>query len=147
MPRNRNLRRYEGTNLIFFLGFLLALGFFVTYIFHFYGTTDRAAGEPKIDTGIVQEVVSSATESCLFYLGEKVSEGSHRYRQPDVPADDDGLLRDLFAISGVNEIVVDQKLIVVHKAPSAHWEIIQPSAREVIAEYIMNLRARSAPGK
>jgi hypothetical protein len=132
------LRKYEGTNLLFFLVFVIALGVFVSLVFQSYKNSGENSSKESADgNGIVSEVVSPAAESCLFYLGTKLSESSHRYRsQLDIPVTDDGLARDLFAISGVVEVIVDQKLVILQKSSAAHWEAIQPSAREVISHHL-----------
>jgi hypothetical protein len=150
MPRRRNiLRRYEGTNLLFFLGFILALGGFVFYIFHSYKSeNDKLFRAAEIDTGIQSVVLSSATNSCLFYLADKLTDSSRTYQSPrEIPANDDGLLKELFGISGVTRVVLEEKLIVVSKSPSSHWETIQPSAKEVIIEYLQERKEKAATQK
>jgi len=39
-------------------------------------------------------------------------------------------------VNGVVEVVVDQKLIILQKSPSARWETIESSAREVIRNHL-----------
>ncbi len=124
-------------NLLFFLGFVLALGIFVSYVFQVYRTAGQRPPKDIDGNGIVSEVVSTTAESGLFYLGTKLSESSRVYRNPgEVPPTDDGLVKGLLAIPGVVEVQVDQRLIVLRKAPSAHWEEIQPGAREVINSHL-----------
>jgi len=136
-PRRNVLGKYEGTNLLFFMGFILVLGVFVAWVFHSYKSRNDRPPRTMVDDGIVTEAVSEASGTCLFYLGTKLSETNHKYTgQKDIPITDDGLVRDLFAISGVVEVTVDQRLIVLQKAPSAHWEAIQPGAREVIRNHL-----------
>ena len=150
MPRKGNiLKRYEGTNLIFFLSFILALGGFVFYIFHSYKSeNDKLTQAADVDTGIQSVLVSSATNSCLFYLADKLGNASRTYHGPEeIPADDDGLLKDLFGISGVTQVVVEEKLVVVSKSPSSHWEIIQPTAKEIIINYIQKRKEKAGVGK
>jgi hypothetical protein len=136
--RGNILKRYEGTNLLFFLVFVIALGLFVSLVFNSYRNSgERPSAESADDNGIVSEVVSDAAESCIFYLGTKLSESSHAYRsQMDISVTDDGLVKELFAISGVVRVLVDQKLVMLQKSPSARWETIQPSAREVISKHL-----------
>lgn len=132
------LRKYEGTNLLFFLIFVIALGVFVALVFQSYKNPGEEPSKKSANgNGIVSEVISPSAESCIFYLGTRLSESSLRYRSRlDIPVTDDGLARDLFAISGVAEVIVDQKLIILRKSPSAHWEAIQPSAREIINNHL-----------
>jgi hypothetical protein len=136
--RGNILKRYEGSNLLFFLVFVIALGLFVSLVFQSYRKSgEKPASAADDDNGIVSEAVSSAAESCLFYLGTKLSESNRTCRsQMDIPVTDDGLVRDLFAISGVVGVVVDQRLVVLQKSPAARWETIQPSAREVINRHL-----------
>jgi hypothetical protein len=151
MPRKGKniLRGYESANLVFFLGFILALGGFVFYIFHSYKSeNDKLMQRVEIDDGIQSVVLSAATNSCLFYLADKYADSNHTYRSVrEIPANDDGLLKDLFGISGVTQVVVDERLIVVSKAPSSHWEMIQPTSKDIIAGYIQKRRDKAAATK
>ena len=134
------LRRYEGMNLLFFLGFILVLGVFVAFVFNSY----RLAGNGDSDSsaegeGIVQEAASPESNSCVFYLGTRVSESNKVYRSSlDIPVTDDGLVYGLFGIPGVTEVVINKKTVMLQKLPSARWEIIQPRAREVINRHLHN---------
>lgn len=147
--RGNILRRYEGTNLVFFLGFILVLGGFVFYIFHSYKSeNDKLIQAAEVDTGIQSVVLSTATNSCLFYLADKLVDASHTYHGPqEIPANDDGLLKDLFGITGVMQVVVDEKLIVVSKSPSSHWEMIQSTAKEVIINYLQKRKDKATTQK
>lgn len=137
MRKKGSLKSYEGTNLLFFLGFIIILGVFVSYVFQIYRTAGLRPPKETDEKGILSEVISTTAESGLFYLGTKLSESSRVYRKlGDIPASDDGLVSGLLAISGVVEVQVDQRLIVLRKAPSAHWEEIQPQAREVIGKHL-----------
>ncbi len=133
----KTLARYEGMNLLFFLGCILVLGVFVSYVFQMYRNAGLRPPKDIDENGIVSEVVSTTAESGLFYLGTRLTESSRVYHNPgEIPSNDDGLVRDLFAIPGVVEVQVDQRLIVLRKSPSAHWEEIQPGAREVIGRHL-----------
>ncbi len=124
-------------NLLFFLGCILALGVFVSYVFQVYRTAGLRPPKSTNENGIISETVSTTAESGLFYLGTKLTESSRVYKDSsEIPSTDDGLMRDLFALPGVVEVQVDQRLIVLRKAPSAHWEEIQPGAREVINRHL-----------
>lgn len=134
------LRRYEGMNLLFFLGFVLALGVFVAFVFNSY----RLAGERDSDSsaeggGILQEAASPESNSCIFYLGTRISESNNVYRSSlDVPVTDDGLVNGLFGIAGVTEVVINKKTVILQKLPSVSWETIQPRARELINKHLHN---------
>lgn len=134
----KSLRNYEAMNLLFFLLILVALGVFVSFVFQMY----RLAGQPPAsstpeEVGIVAEVVSPASDSCIFYLGSTLFEADRAYGDPgEIPSTDDGLLQELFDISGVVEVEVKPKVIVLRKSPSARWEAILPGAREVINNHL-----------
>ncbi len=133
---HRTLKGYEGTNLLFFFCIILILGGFVAIVFQFY----RGAMKPSSSSmhpGVISESVIPGTEACMFYVGTRMSESNRRYVGPqDIPATDDGLVRDLFAVPGVTEVVVDHTMVMLHKSPSAQWEKIQPGAREVINKHL-----------
>jgi len=137
LPAGRkNLSRYEGVNLLFFLFIIVALGAFVSVVFVYY--RGKPAGPGNDDRpGILAENVVPGIEACMFSLGTKISETNRRYiGVQDISVVDDGLVRDLFAVPGVTEVVVDRNMIILHKAPSAEWERIQPGAREVINRHL-----------
>ena len=131
------LRKYEGANLLFFLAFAVVLTGFVAWVFQSYRNPgDNAPEETGDSSGVVSEVVSP-DESCIFYLGTRLSESGRRYRgKIEIPATDDGLVRELFGIDGVTGVVVDQKMIILQKWPTARWEAIQPRAKEVINSHL-----------
>jgi hypothetical protein len=137
LPAGRkNLSRYEGMNLLFFLSVILALGVFVSAVFLYY--RGRPAGPAADDRpGILSENVVPGIEACMFSLGTKITETNRRYvGVQDISVMDDGLVRDLFAVPGVTEVVIDRNMIMLHKTPSAEWERIQPGAREVINRHL-----------
>ncbi len=137
-PRRDVLKSYEGANLLFFLGFILALGLLVGLVFQSYKSlNDRPARNRVEEPGVISEVVSSSSGTCLFYLGTKLSETNHTYRnRAEIQVTDDGLVRDLFALPGVTEVVVDQRLIVLRKSPGARWEEIQPGVAEIVRNHL-----------
>ncbi len=131
------LKKYEGTNLVFFLFFILALGVFVSWVFQSFRSPNAITTEEPAGEGILSEVVTPGSETCVFYLGTRLSERNHQYRsRADIPATDDGLVAGLFGIPGVDVLVVDQKMIMLQKEPLARWEKIGPSAREVIRAHL-----------
>ena len=132
----QSLRDYEITNLLFFLCVIVALGLMVSIVFHYYGAPkdDDVDGSEK---GVISESLSTGSDVGVFYLGTKVSEASHQYRSRlEIPVTDDGLVRDLFAIPGVESVTIDQKMIMLKKTPSASWESIQPGVREIIRNHL-----------
>ncbi len=133
----KSLRKYEVTNLIFFLSIITALVIFVSFVFYFYGRPDKFPTQEADENVILSEAVSSESDVGLIYLGIKLSETSLQYRSRlEIPATDDGLGKQLFAIPGIEGIVIDQKLIMINKSSSATWESILPAVREVIKNHL-----------
>jgi hypothetical protein len=132
----KSLSGYEGRSLLLFLCFIG--GLFVLGAFVLREYRDRGKEPPKeIDpSGIMDEVVSSASNSCYFYMGAKLTDTTHKYRnKKDIPTSD-VLATNLFNIPGVIEVTIDETMIVLQKANKAHWEEIRPLARDVIKAYL-----------
>ena len=132
------LREYELTNLLFFLAFAISLGVFVWWVFHAYDNPVQSYPKKPIDEkGILSEAVFTQSDSCLFYMGTELSESEKVYRsKKDIPAGDDGFVRELLQVTGIGEVVIDKKQVVLRKTPSGHWESIQPRAREIIKSHL-----------
>ncbi len=132
------LKKYEWTNLLFFIVVMMALGVFVALVFQSYSNPDRGRSKKSGEgSGIVSVVVAPGSDTCIFYLGTMISPASRTYRsRMEIPATDDGLISGLFAITGVETVVVDRQLIMINKSPSARWEAIQPQAKEVISRHL-----------
>jgi len=77
-PR-RSLKKYELTNLLFFLGLIIALGVMVSFVFRYYGNRNQAP-EDESAQGVVSEAVSEGSDVGLFYLGTKLTETKHQYQ-------------------------------------------------------------------
>jgi hypothetical protein len=135
--RNK-LRKYEATNLLFFLTVILALVLFVSWVFQSYKSrNERVSNADAKEGGIVSEVVSPVSDSCIFYLGTNMSEVTLTYRSRlEIPVTDDGLISGLFEIPGVVGVVVDRKVLMLQKSPSARWESVQAAAREIINDHL-----------
>jgi len=133
----RRLKGYEIKNLAFFLVFILALGGLGAFVFKSYRDRDLVPPKPFDPNGILNEFVSPSADSCYFYLGTQLSAATRKYHTTkDIPPTDDGLVKSLFDIPGVVEVVVDNKLVVLQKSPKAHWEEIQPAARDVLTAHL-----------
>ena len=99
----RSLKKYELTNLFFFLGLIIALGILVTFVFRYYGNRNQVVPEGG-ERGIVSEALYSESDIGIFQLGTKLFETSRQYqRSLQIPVTDDGFLRELFAIPGIEE--------------------------------------------
>jgi hypothetical protein len=131
------LKGYEAQNLIVLLCFMLALGGFGAYVFKAFRDKDKVVPKELHSNGILSEVVSSTANSCYFYLQIEVTDSQHKYHtRQEIPSTDDGLAKGLFDISGVTEVTIDKAMVVLQKAPKAHWEEIRPAAREVISAHL-----------
>jgi hypothetical protein len=134
-PR-RSLKKYELTNLLFFLGLIIALGVMVSFVFRYYGNRNQAP-EDESTQGIVSEAVSEGSDVGLFYLGIKLTETKHQYQSRlQIPSTDDGLVRDLFDLPGVEEITIDQKIIIVKKNGSVRWDSVQAGVRNIVKNHL-----------
>jgi len=135
-PPRRSLKRYEVTNLLFFLVVIVALGILVSFVFRYYGKRNEPVSDQS-DQGVVSDALSPGNDVGLFYLGTKVSETSRQYRSRiDIPVTDDGFLKNLFDISGVEEITVDQRMIVIRKNSAVRWESIRPEVRQIVKNHL-----------
>jgi len=138
IPRSgrKSLQRYEFTNLLFFLVLIVALGVLVAYVFRFYGTRNIGPAD-EADMGVISDSVSAGSDVGMFYLGTNLSEATLQYRSRlEIPVTDDGFLKEMFSIPGVEEITVNQRIIVIRKNPSTPWESIQPAVRRIVKEHL-----------
>jgi len=131
-------KKYEWSNLLFFLCVAAALVLFVMLVFRVYSTPDTVPSKAKSAYSVIlKELVPPSSNNCIFYLETEVSGEGKRYNSvTEVPATDDGLTKELFSIPGVMGVQINQRSIVLYKTPSAHWEEIQPGAREIITKFV-----------
>jgi hypothetical protein len=132
----RSLKKYELTNLLFFLTLIIALGILVTVVFRHYGT--RNTGTPdESEAGVISDQLNPDSDVGMFYLGTKLTESSRLYRNmTDIPVTDDGLVRDLFNLPGVEEVTIDQRMLIVKKTNGTRWEGIQPGVRQIVKNHL-----------
>jgi len=132
----RRLKKYEVQNLLFFLVLIVALGVLVTFVFRYYGT--RSTGpEEEADSGVISDSVSAGSDVGMFYLGTRLVETSRQYRSRlEVPVTDDGLVKDLFDLPGVEEVTINQTVILIRKNTSARWEGIQSGVRRIVKNHL-----------
>lgn len=133
-PR-RSLKKYELTNLLFILVLIVALGVLVTFVFRYYGRRGlESSGE---STGVVSDAVGAGSDVGIFYLDTKLSETTLRCRNRlEISITDDGLVKELFALPGVEEVTIDQKVIMIKKYNSARWEGIQSGVRRIVKNHL-----------
>jgi hypothetical protein len=130
------LEQYELTNLLFFLVLIVALGVLVALVFNHYRTLDDGPSGDE-NPGIVSEALDASSDVGLFYLGTKVAETSHRYQSRiDIPVTDDGFLKELFSLPGIDEVTINQKTIMLRKNSAARWETISPGVRRIIGAHL-----------
>jgi hypothetical protein len=138
IPRagRRSLKKYEITNLLFFLTVIVVLGVLVSFVFRYYGTrNEESSGEGEL--GVISEALDARSDVGLFYLGTKLSETNHQYRSRlEIPVTDDGLVKELFSLPGVEEVTINQKIIMLKKATSTPWEAIQPGVRRIVKGHL-----------
>jgi hypothetical protein len=132
----RSLKKYEITNLLFILVLIVALGVLVTFVFRYYGKGDQeTSGDSAM--GVVSDAVGAGSDVGIFYLDTKLTETTHQYRSRlEVSVTDDGLVRELFALPGVEEITIDQKVLMIKKNTSARWESIQSGVRRIVKDHL-----------
>ena len=130
-----SLKGYELTNLLFFLVIVVVLGGGCWWVLYHYGTKDRVIiVDPS--PGIASEVVHE--DIATFYLeGFRIVESTRQYRgRLDVPATDDGLIRDMFELQGVEEITIQPNLVMVKKNGTVSWDSLRAPIRDVINSHL-----------
>jgi hypothetical protein len=128
----KSLRRYEGFNLVLLLLAVIGLTVFSTWVFQSYSEPDQEDGGER---EILSEVFTD-NDVCMFTVGARLTHTSHRYASPAEIITNDPLARKLFAISGIVEVAIYEKSVVLRKLPSARWEAIKPAARGIITDYL-----------
>jgi hypothetical protein len=130
------LAQYELTNLLFFLVLIVALGVLVALVFNHYRTLEDGPSDDD-NLGVVSEALDAASDVGLFSLGTKISEISYRYQSRiEIPVTDDGFLKELFSLPGIEEVAINQKTILLKKNSSARWEAISPGVRRIVSNHL-----------
>lgn len=132
-PKN-SLKGYEFTNLLFLLGLIVALGVVCTVVY-VQLTKDRSAVK-VVEPGISSEQTNE--DIAVFYLqGFRIAEITRQYRSRlEIPVTDDGLIRDLFDLPGVEEITMQPELIMIKKNGSVQWKDLSRSVRGVVENHL-----------
>jgi hypothetical protein len=132
----RSLKKYEITNLLFFLTIIVVLGVLVSFVFRYYGTRNqKTPDEGKV--GVVSAALSEGSDVGVFHLGTRISETSLQYRSRlEIPVTDDGLITELFSLPGVEEITINQSVIMIRKSNSVSWSQIQPGVDRIVKEHL-----------
>ena len=132
----RSLSRYEITNLLFFLTIIAVLGVLVTFVFHHYGTRNQKIPDDG-KLGVVSASLSEGSDVGVFHLGTRISETTLQCRSRlEIPVTDDGLLRELFALPGVEEVTINQSVIMIRKSSSVSWRQIEPGVDQIVKNHL-----------
>ena len=132
----RSLKRYEITNLLFFLTIIVVLGVLVTFVFRYYGTRNQEIPD-EAKLGVVSAALSDTSDVGVFHLGTRISETSLQYRSRlDIPVTDDGLIEALFSLPGVEEITINQSVIMIRKSTSVQWMYIQQGVDRIVKDHL-----------
>jgi len=131
----KSLKGYEFTNLLFFLVLIIVLAGGCWLVFYHIGTKDRVV-VVEIDPGIASEETSE--DISLFYLeGFHIVGTSRTYRSRlEIPSTDDGLVRSLFDLPGVEEIVIEPQLIILKKNGATSWDKLREPVRGIIKSHL-----------
>jgi hypothetical protein len=133
----RSLKKYEITNLLFFLAIIVALGILVTFVFRHYGTRGQLIPD-EAKAGVVSEVTDPGSDIGIFYLGARISETSRQYRSRlEIPVTDEGLVRELFDLPGVEEVTINQRVIMLKKNAAAGWNSITPGVHRIVKNHLL----------
>ena len=130
-----SLKGYELTNLLFFLVLIVVLGAGCWWVFYHIGTKDRIV---VVDAapGISLEVTTD--DIAMFYLeGFNIVGMSRTYRSRlEIPSTDDGFIRGLFDLPGVEELVIEPKLVIVKKNGTVNWDKLSGPVSDIIKKHL-----------
>ena len=130
-----SLKGYEFSNLLFFLGLIVVLGGGCWWVLYHYGTKDRVVIVDP-DPGITSE--HTTEDIAVFYLeGFRIVGVTRQYRSRlEIPSTDDGFIKDLFDLPGVEELTVEPNVIMVKKNGTITWEKLSGLIRVVINNHL-----------
>ena len=130
-----SLKGYEFSNLLFFLVLIIVLGGGCWWVLYHYGTKDRVI-VVDVEPGIATEIIND--DIAAFYLeGFRIIGVSQIYdSRLKIPSTDDGLLRGLFDLPGVEEIVLEPQLIIVKKNGDVTWDKLSGPIRNLVKEHL-----------
>jgi hypothetical protein len=115
---------------------IVALGVVVAVVFRHYGTADQEASGGG-GVGVIDVAFDSGSDIGMFILDTRISETTLRYRSRiDIPVTDDGFIKALFALPGVEEVTVNQKSIMLKKSASSQWETIKPAVQRIVNNHL-----------
>ena len=130
-----SLKSYEFSNLLFFLGLIIVLGGVCWWVLYHIGTKDRViVVDPE--PGIASEHINE--DIAVFYLeGFRIVGVTRQYRSRlEIPSTDDGFIRGLFDLPGVEELTVEPNVIMVKKNGTVSWDKLIGPIRDILNNHL-----------
>ena len=130
-----SLKSYEFSNLIFLLLLIIVLGGGCWWAITFFGTKNQVVVK-EVEPGISSEEFSE--DIALFYLeGFHIVGTTRTYRSRlEIPTTDDGLIRSLFDLPGLEEVVIEPQLIIVKKNGTVTWDKLSEPLRILVKNHL-----------
>jgi len=130
-----SLKGYEFSNLLFFLGLIIVLGGGCWWVLYHYGTKDRIVVVDP-DPGISSELIND--DIAAYYLeGFRIVGVTRQYRSRlEIPSTDDGLIRGLFDLPGVEELTIQPQLVMLKKNGTVSWDILSGQIRDILNNHL-----------
>jgi len=131
-----SLKGYEFTNLLFMLFLIVVLGGVCALVLYHIGTKDRHDVVDK-DPGIASEQQINEDITAFYLEGFDIVGVTRTYQSRlEIPSTDDGLVRGLFDLPGVEEIVIEPKLIMVKKNGTVAWSQLRGQIRDILNNHL-----------
>ena len=131
-----SLKGYEFTNLLFMLFLIVVLGGVCALVLYHIGTKDRYDVVDK-DPGIASEQQINEDITAFYLEGFDIVGVTRTYQSRlEIPSTDDGLVRGLFDLPGVEEIVIEPKLIMVKKNGTVTWGKLRGEIRDILNNHL-----------
>ena len=130
----KSLKGYELNNLLFFLAMIIVLGG-VCWIF--YGLVTKNPDAVKdVDPVITSETTTG--DIAVFELdGFNIVGMSRTYRSRlEIPVTDDGLIKGMYDLPGVEEIVLEQRRVIVKKNGTIEWNKLSGPITDILKEHL-----------
>lgn len=85
---------------------------------------------PQAETTPNPNSLKFSTDDGFFLEG-----GVAAYSSPE-EAENDPLARQLFSVSGVEDVFITPQFVTVSKQPATDWSDVKPEVERVLAEYL-----------
>ncbi|MDR1727655.1 MAG: NifU N-terminal domain-containing protein [Acidobacteriota bacterium] len=134
MGKAKSLKGYEFSNLLFLLGLIVVLGAICVVVY-------VQLTAPADDIEVVEPGISSENTNdniAVYYLeGFHIAETTRLYRSRlEIPVTDDGLVRSLFELPGVEEVTLQPELIMVKKNGTVEWKDLSGPIRGIVKKHL-----------